>query len=210
MLITGAGGFACQLLDIAVQLNLLDTVVLYDDVTVPPPAALYERVPVLHTKEQVTELFKSGDNRFVLGVANHEARAKMTRLFRQWGGELVSFISPHAMVSALATSVKQGVAILTGAVIENGVLLEEGVLINVHSFIAHGTTIGNYTEIAPGARLLGNCTIGSFTFIGAGAIILPGVMVGNHAVVAAGAVVTQNVPDGVMVAGVPATVRKKL
>lgn len=47
-------------------------------------------------------------------------------------------------------------------------------------------------------------------YIGTGAIILPGVTIGRESVVAAGAVVTKNVPDHVMVAGMPAHVKKKL
>lgn len=41
-------------------------------------------------------------------------------------------------------------------------------------------------------------------WIGAGATILPGVTIGENAVVAAGAVVNKDVPDNVVVAGVPA------
>lgn len=47
-------------------------------------------------------------------------------------------------------------------------------------------------------------------YIGTGAIILPGVTIGRESVVAAGAVVTKNVPAHVMVAGVPAKVKKEL
>lgn len=49
--------------------------------------------------------------------------------------------------------------------------------------------------------------IGDEAWIGAGATIMPGVRVGRGAVVAAGAVVTRDVPDGCVVAGVPAQVR---
>lgn len=52
--------------------------------------------------------------------------------------------------------------------------------------------------------------IGNNCWIGAGAIILPGVTIGNGSVVAAGAVVNRDVPDNVMVAGVPAQVKKHL
>jgi acetyltransferase-like isoleucine patch superfamily enzyme len=47
-------------------------------------------------------------------------------------------------------------------------------------------------------------------WIGAGATILPGVTVGENSVVAAGSVVSKDVPDNVVVAGVPAKVIKNV
>ena len=47
-------------------------------------------------------------------------------------------------------------------------------------------------------------------WIGAGSIILPGGTIGSMSVVAAGAVVTKDVPSGVLVAGIPAKVVKKI
>ena len=46
--------------------------------------------------------------------------------------------------------------------------------------------------------------------VGAGAILLPGVRVGVGSIIAAGAVVTSDVPAGVIVAGVPAQVTRRL
>jgi acetyltransferase-like isoleucine patch superfamily enzyme len=46
--------------------------------------------------------------------------------------------------------------------------------------------------------------------IGAGAVILPGVRVGKNSIVGAGAVVTHDVPEGIVVAGVPAIFKRKL
>ncbi len=48
------------------------------------------------------------------------------------------------------------------------------------------------------------------SYIGTGAIILPGVTIGRESVIGAGAVVTKNVPDHVVVVGVPAREIKKL
>lgn len=50
----------------------------------------------------------------------------------------------------------------------------------------------------------GGCTIRDNVWIGAGATVLGGVTVGSGSVVAAGAVVTRDVPEAVVVAGVPA------
>lgn len=52
--------------------------------------------------------------------------------------------------------------------------------------------------------------VGSGTWIGARALILPGVVIGEGCIVAAGSVVTSDVPANVMVAGVPAIVKKDL
>ncbi len=47
-------------------------------------------------------------------------------------------------------------------------------------------------------------------WIGAGATILPGVTIGENAVVAAGALVSKDVPDNVVVGGIPAKIIKTI
>ncbi|MNY36864.1 Maltose O-acetyltransferase [compost metagenome] len=53
-------------------------------------------------------------------------------------------------------------------------------------------------------------TIKKRAWIGAGATILPGVTIGENAVVAAGAVVSKDVPDNMIVGGVPARIIKSI
>jgi acetyltransferase-like isoleucine patch superfamily enzyme len=54
--------------------------------------------------------------------------------------------------------------------------------------------------------VFGAIRVGNNVFLGFGALILPGVTIGNNVVVGAGSVVTKDVPDNVIVAGVPARV----
>lgn len=81
--------------------------------------------------------------------------------------------------------------------------------------------IGSRVRIAPNVRLhaaghdpgdpllrdsAADIVVGEDAWLGAAAIVLPGVRIGARAVVAAGAVVTDDVPEGAIVAGVPARV----
>ena len=52
--------------------------------------------------------------------------------------------------------------------------------------------------------------IGKDVWVGANATILPGVSIGEFSIIAAGSVVTKDVPSGVLVAGNPAIIKKKL
>lgn len=52
--------------------------------------------------------------------------------------------------------------------------------------------------------------IGANVWVGANATVLPGVTIGDMSVVAAGAIVTKDIPPGVLVAGNPAVIKKKL
>lgn len=52
--------------------------------------------------------------------------------------------------------------------------------------------------------------LGQNVWVGSNATVLQGVTIGNNSVVAAGAVVTSDVPDNVVVAGIPAKIIKRI
>ena len=53
-------------------------------------------------------------------------------------------------------------------------------------------------------------TIGNDVWIGSNVTILPGVTIGSNVIVAAGAVVTHDIPDNVLVGGVPAKIIREI
>lgn len=53
-------------------------------------------------------------------------------------------------------------------------------------------------------------TVGDNCWFGANVSVMPGVTIGNNCVISAGAVVTKDVPDNVIVAGVPARVLREV
>lgn len=52
--------------------------------------------------------------------------------------------------------------------------------------------------------------IGENVWIGSNTTVVPGVTLGNGSIIAAGSVVTKNVPENVVVGGVPAKIIKML
>ena len=72
-------------------------------------------------------------------------------------------------------------------------------------------SVGSDVTVGHHATLHG-CTVEDLVLIGMGAIVLNGARVGRHSIIAAGTVLAerQEVPDGVLVAGVPGKVRREV
>jgi gamma-carbonic anhydrase len=81
----------------------------------------------------------------------------------------------------------------------------------LHVTHEHPVEIGSRVTVGHRAIVHG-AAIGDCCLIGMGATILDGVRIGSYSLIAAGAVVLQHttIPEGVLVAGVPASVRRPL
>jgi len=78
------------------------------------------------------------------------------------------------------------------------------------TFHTHDGGVGVLRKEFPGINIFGRIKIGDNVFIGSNSIFLPGVTVGNNVVIASGSVITKDIPDDVVVAGVPAKIIKNI
>ena len=106
--------------------------------------------------------------------------------------------------------------IMMGAIINIGAVIGEGSMIDMGAVLGGRATVGKNCHIGAGTVLAGvieppsaqPVIVEDDVVIGANAVVLEGCRIGKGAVVAAGAVVVDDVPAGVVVAGVPAKIIK--
>jgi acetyltransferase EpsM len=117
-------------------------------------------------------------------------------------------VHPSARISSKSTIV-EGTIVNPGVIVASHTEIGKHVILNRGVLVGHHTAIGDFVTIQPGANVAGACSIGSSTYIGMGAVIIDHLKIGSQSVIAAGAVVVDDVPDRVMVAGVPARIIKQ-
>ncbi|MGH6826399.1 acetyltransferase [Methyloceanibacter sp.] len=135
-------------------------------------------------------------------------RSRFVREAADRGMRFSKLAHPMARISRSA-SVGEGSILNVSAIIAAHTRLGRHVIVSRAALVGHHTAIGDFVTIGPGANIAGCCSIGQATYIGMGAIIIDHLNIGSHSVIAAGAVVTRDVPDNVMVFGVPARVVKR-
>lgn len=126
-------------------------------------------------------------------------------------------IEPGAIIRDKVTIGDRAV-IMMGAVINIGAEIGEGTMIDMNAVLGGRAKVGKNCHIGAGTVVAGvieppsadPVIVEDNVVIGANAVILEGVRVGKGSVVAAGAVVTENVPENVVVAGMPAKIIKNV
>lgn len=204
--VVGAGGFGRECLRLvrahASQMPGPTTVVFVEE---NPKHTSINATPVVSFEE-----FCANDIErvFSVAIADSGTRERLANTAIASGAKAFSVIAKTAIVG-------DGVTFGEGAILHDNTMLTADSTIgrffhcNYYSFVPHDCTIGDFVTFGPGVRLGGNVIIGDHAYIGAGAMVRQGtvdkpVRIGKGAVVGMGAVVLTNVPDGAIVAGVPA------
>jgi sugar O-acyltransferase (sialic acid O-acetyltransferase NeuD family) len=145
--------------------------------------------------------YPEGIDAVALAIGDNRARQRSLLLLETCS--LPSLVHPSAVVSPSAR-LGRGTVVFAGAVINAAACIGEAVIINSSAVVEHDCVVADGAHVSPGAVLAGGVQLGERSWVGAGATVLTGIEIGADVTVGAGAVVIRDVPDGTIVAGVPA------
>ncbi|RAO49273.1 putative acetyltransferase EpsM [Micromonospora saelicesensis] len=143
--------------------------------------------------------------RYLIGVGDGSVRARIDRLAGRNGRRAGSLVSPAATVGGRC-SLGDGSILWPGAILTTDVRLGRHVHVGTGATVSHDTEIDDFATLLPGCRIAGNSRIGRGATIAAGATVIDNISIGKNVLVGAGAVVVRDVPENVVVVGVPARI----
>lgn len=205
LVILGAGAFAEEVADLVSDLDEYELVAFIEGVDAEKCRRPLLGLPVVWIEDagQVADSCRA-----VCAVGTPKRHAFIQQALA-CGLQFATVVHPSARVLSTA-SLGVGTIVSAGAIIAAHVRLAQHVIVNRGCLVGHHVAIGDFATISPGANIAGGVTIGDRSYVGMGAIVLDGVSIGRGAVVGAGAVVAQDVPDRVLVVGMPARTVKHL
>jgi acetyltransferase EpsM len=204
LLILGARIFALEVADLVSEISRFQLAGFVENLDPDRCLQQLEGLPVYW----VDELARFADTHSGVCAFGSTRRKAFIQQAVAQGFPFATLVHPAARLSPKSTA-GPGTVIWPGAVVSAYTQIGEHVLINRGALIGHNVEVGNCVTVGPGANIAGCCHIGSGSYIAMGSVVVERVTIGAGAMVAAGSVVTKDVPDHVMVAGMPAVIVKK-
>lgn len=143
-----------------------------------------------HTPEEIREIFSE-----IIGKPVDNSFGMFPPFYTDFGKNIT--VGKNVFINAGSKFQDQG-----------GIFIDDGALIGHNVVLA--TINHNVDPNKRGSMVTAPIKIGKNVWICSNVTVVPGVSIGNGAIVAAGSVVTKDVPENVVVAGVPARIIRKL
>ncbi len=168
--------------------------------------------PVLGRLEEIPLLFRRQAFDAVaiaVGYRHRRFRREACAALKRQGIPIATFVHPSSHVEKSAL-LEPGSIVLVDCTIDMHAHVGENVLLSSRCFVSHHVKIGPHSFCGPAVNLAGRAEVGECCFLGIGTTCVDGVRLGTNVQTAAGSVVIKDAPDHVLIAGVPAVVKKKL
>lgn len=200
--VIGAGGHAKVVISTLQAMGFKVEAVFDDDESKIDTTLL--GVPI---RDRVAKIMEATPLPTVNAIGSNVARRKLSNQLD--GINWLTIVHPSAFVHP-SVQIGCGTVVFAGAVIQPDTIIGAHSIVNTGTTIDHDCQTGDFVHIAPGVHLAGEVKVGEGTFLGIGSSVIPQVKIGSWCVVGAGSVVIKDVPDNVVVVGVPARILRKI
>lgn len=169
----------------------------------------YGSVPVLGPISILPSLKQThGVEAVYCPLGNNSLRVKFLRQAKELGYAVPNYIHPSVILSPNVT-IGEGVYILLGSQVMPYTEIADFVMISMNVSIAHHNILKSGTFLSTGCNFGASIVAEENTYCGIGSTIMTGLhRLGRNCLIGAGAVVIKDVPDGAVMAGVPAKIIK--
>lgn len=159
---------------------------------------------------EISWLVQNPNTRVALGFSNPIEKQAISRKLCSIGlSDLVTLVHPRAWVSR-RVEIGAGTLIYPGVYVDVDVKIGSCVVLNKLCSVGHDTRIGDFSTMAPGVNLGGNCIFGKGLEFGINSSTIQGIQIGDWSVIGGGAVVVRDIPSKCVAVGVPAKVIREL
>lgn len=152
---------------------------------------------------------KYKDKLFLIAIGDNKTRLKISEKLKKSGVTFGNAIHPTAVI-ANDVKIGPGTVVMANATINTGGVIGSHVIINTASTVDHDNCISDYVHLSTGCVTCGSVQIGEATWIGTGTIVINNTSIGSGVITGAGSVIIKDVPNDVLVVGVPAKIKKEL
>ena len=169
----------------------------------------YGGLPVLGKTDVLCALRERyGIDAIYCPLGNNKIRVKFLQHAKELGYKTPNYIHPSVVLSP-DVKLGEGVYILLGSDIMPYTTIEDYVMISMNVNVAHHNILKKGTFLSTGCNFGASIVAEENTYCGIGSTIMTGLhRLGKDCLIGAGAVVIKDVPDGAVVAGVPAKIIK--
>lgn len=166
-------------------------------------------LPVLGKTDIMPDLkAKFGVEAIYCPIGSNKIRVRFLQLARESGYLTPNYIHPSVRISP-DVKIGEGVYILLGTSIMPFTEIEDYVMISMGVNLAHHNILRRGTFLSTGCNFGASIVAEENTYCGIGSTIMTGLhRLGKDCLIGAGAVVIKDVPDGAVMAGVPAKIIK--
>jgi sugar O-acyltransferase (sialic acid O-acetyltransferase NeuD family) len=164
--------------------------------------------PIIFEQNTTLDYILKNFDEVIVAIGNNNVRLNLSLKYISYGIKLATIIHPTAVISKYS-EIEEGTVIFANSVVNPFAKIDKACIVNTGSIIEHDCILGNGVHISPNTAIGGTVNIGSKTWICIGSSIANNIKIGENVIVGAGSVVLKDVPDNVLVAGIPAIIKKK-